>query len=193
MGLLNFRGMIKYLGFALILIFCASEVSSQKKKIRKRVTTTLVTIELTETSNWCGGARPSEEMEKEFRTPKPYPNCRLFLRKDTNAISKPVLYTIVTNEQGKASIKLLPGKYTVVDIKKKDDSVYNATLEKYKNATETTGPIDINCYKIFMAEPDFKIIVPKSMPKSLKVTHNYHKYCDWSGAPCVEFRGPYPP
>lgn len=184
--------MNKIFAFIAILIFLTGDVSAQKRKLRKRVTTTLVTIDLTQTSNWCGGARPSEEMEREFRTPKLYPNCTLFIRRDTNAISKPVLYKLITNAEGKASIRLTPGKYVVVDIQKKDDSVYTATMEKYKNATETTGPIDSSCYKIFMAEPDFIINVPKSRPRYLKVTHNYHKHCNWSGAPCVEFRGHYP-
>lgn len=184
--------MNKFFIFITLSIFLTGDISAQKRKLRKSVATTLVTINLTQTSNWCGGARPSEEMEREFRTPKPYPNCELFLRRDTNVISKPILYKVTTNAEGKASMRLTPGKYVVVDIQKKDDSVYKATLEKYKNATETTGPIDSSCYKIFMAEPDFTIIVPKSRPRTLKVSHNYHKHCNWSGAPCVEFRGHYP-
>ena len=177
--------------FSVLLSF--GDVSAQKKKvITRRVSSTKVTIQLTQTSNWCGGARPSEEMEREFRTPKPYPNCTLYLRRDTNAISKPVLYTVTTNAAGTATISLTPGKYVVVDIQKKNDSVYQATVEKYKNATETTGPIDLTCYKIFMAEPDFVITIPKKMTNYTKITHNYHKHCNWSGAPCVEFRGHYP-
>ena len=177
--------------FSVLLSF--GDVSAQKKKvITRRVSSTKVTIQLTQTSNWCGGARPSEEMEREFRTPKPYPNCTLYLRRDTNAISKPVLYTVTTNAAGTATISLTPGKYVVVDILKKNDSAYQATTEKYKNATETTGPIDLTCYKIFMAEPDFVITIPKKMTNYTKITHNYHKHCNWSGAPCVEFRGHYP-
>ena len=185
--------MDKLIVFITLSFFFTGDLSAQKRKLSKGVVSTIVTIDLTQTANWCGGARPSEEMEREFRTPKPYPNCDLFLRRDTNALSRPVLYKLTTDAQGKATIKLTPGKYVVVDIQKKNDSVYRSTIEKYKNATENTGPIDISCYKIFMAEPDFTIIVPRSAPKSLKVSHNYHKHCNWSGAPCIEYRGPYPP
>ncbi|MBL7788331.1 MAG: hypothetical protein JNL75_00695 [Chitinophagales bacterium] len=177
----------------IVLIFSTQDFFTQNSKSRKRTSTTLVSLQITQTSMWCGGARPSEEMEKEFNTPRPYPNLTLYIRKDTNAISRPVLYTITTDDAGKASIKLPPGKYVVVNIEKKDDSVYNATISKYKDATETTGPIDINCYKIFMAEPDFTIVVSKLRPRNVRVTHNYRKHCNWSGAPCVEFRGHYPP
>ena len=175
-----------------LFLVCLMDLSAQRRKISRKSSPVLVNLTITQTRNWCGGARPTEEMEQEFRTPKPYPNCTIYIRKDSNILTKPILYTLRTNENGKTRIGLAPGKYTIVNIEKKDDSVYRATINKYQNATETTGPIDVNCYNIFMAEPDFTIIVPRNT-RSLSKNHNYHKHCNWSGAPCVEFRGHYPP
>jgi len=180
-------------GLFVFLIFGLSLVHAQAKKSKKRVSSVAVNGSITQTSNWCGGARPTEEMEREFRTPKPFDNCTLYVRKDSNQLTKPILHTLTTDARGKFQLRLSPGKYVVVDILKKNDSVYQSTIHKYKEATQTTGPIDISCYNNFVALPDFTIIVPKNATKSVNVSHNYHQHCNWSGAPCVEFRGPYPP
>ncbi|MCE2963800.1 MAG: hypothetical protein ACK5UE_03475 [Chitinophagales bacterium] len=184
---------MRYLFVLLILFLSVTDMSAQKKKVRRTASSVAVTLHITQTVQWCGGARPTEEMEKEFNTPKPYPNYNLFIRKDSNDLSKHPLFSIQTNESGKFTLKLPPGKYVVVDEWKKNDSTFKSTIEKYKNETSNTGPIDTNCYKYFVSSPDFVIIVPKKSSRPIQVKHNYHKLCNWSGAPCVEFRGPYPP
>lgn len=181
-----------FLPFVFLFIICG--LSAQKRKVLSKSSTLIpINITITQTSNWCGGARPSEEMEREFRTPKPFPDCKVYIRKDSNILYSPILYSLTTNANGKINVKLPPGKYIVVNELKRDDSVYKATMERFKEATENTAPIDTQCYKIFMAEPDFVIIVPNRKSKGISKTHNYHKHCNWSGAPCVEYRGPYPP
>lgn len=176
--------------FSLIFI---SELSAQTKRTVKKQKAIRVNLSITSTMDWCGGARPTEEMEREFKTKQPYSNLGLYLRKDSNDLTKPIIYSIETNALGKSSLMLTPGKYIVVNDQKKDTSIYQTTLKKFALATETTGPIDTICYKKFIAEPDFVILVPKKSTRPLHVKYNYHKHCDWSGAPCVEFRGPYPP
>ena len=194
MGLLirNLILMRIILSFFLLLIFFV-DLSAQRRKTSRKPSPILVNLTITQTQQWCGGARPTEEMEREFSTPKPYPNCTIYIRKDSNVLNKPILHTLTTNEYGKVSVRLAPGKYTIVNIDKKDDSVYRSTIYKYQNVTESTGPIDMNCYNIFMAEPDFTIKVPPRATRSIAKRHNYFKHCNWSGAPCVEFRGHYPP
>jgi hypothetical protein len=190
--MLNSRIMRIILSLVLFIV-CIQDVSAQRRKTSRKSSSVVVNLTITQTQNWCGGARPSDEMEREFKTPKLYSNCTIYIRKDSNVLTKPILHTLSTNEYGKTSVRLTPGKYTIVNIEKKDDSVYKATINKYQNATETTGPIDVNCYNNFMAEPDFTIVVPMRSNRTITKTHNYHKHCNWSGAPCVEFRGHYPP
>lgn len=177
----------------LLLIFSCGN-SQQKFKAKKSNTPTiLIKGKITYTESWCGGARPTEEMEREFATPKPYAYYHLYLRKDTNNIKLPIYMHIVTDSLGYFSIKLPAGKYTVVDDRKKDEATYKSTLEKYKKETSYTGAIDKACYTNYVSEPDFIINVERKSTSIIQVEYNYHKGCNWSGAPCVEYRGPYPP
>jgi len=167
---------------------------SQKKKTKKIVSNPLVLIEgtITETHSYCGGARPPEDLIKELRTPKPITaQYKLYIRKDSNDLQKPILYTVLTDTLGKFSIKLPIGKYVFVDANKKDKDTYSKTLAKYKTENSQTSAIDIECYKQYIATPDFTVEVTKNSSK-LAITHNYHRDCNWSGAPCVEYRGPLP-
>lgn len=176
----------------LLIVLSLTATGQTRKRISKKVSV-LVELRITQTSNWCGGARPSEDMERELRTPKPYTNYALFIRRDSNILTKPALHTLITNEKGIAKVRLSPGRYTVVNVDKKDDSTYRATREKYKLETPNTGAIDTNCYNFFMSHPDFVIHIPRNPRYRNKIVeHNYHINCNWSGAPCVDFKGPYP-
>lgn len=181
-----FRVFISVLLLSISLGSCA-----QRKKMTAGAEITVYGT-LTQTSMWCGGARPPEELVKELATPKPLDTYDLYIRKDTNNLSNPILYKVKTDKNGNFTLKLKAGKYVVVDSKKKDKATYKATLEKYKTETETTGKIDKDCYAQFVATPDFEIVVPKSAKGSIKVSHNYHRTCDWVGTPCVEYKGALP-
>jgi hypothetical protein len=67
---------MRYLIVLLIHLLSITDMSAQKKKVRRTPSQVMVTLHITQTV-WCGGARPTEEMEKEFNTPKPYPNYNL--------------------------------------------------------------------------------------------------------------------
>jgi hypothetical protein len=130
-------------------------------------------------------------MLDEYNTPKPVANYKLYIRKNSNDINT-FYKEVITDSEGRYSVKLDPGKYSVVDERKKDKQTYFDLVKKYKTKTATTGPIDEVCLKKHFAEADFMIEVPKELEKTQESTHNYFRSCNWSGAPCVEFTGPYP-
>lgn len=180
--------------FFLLILALSGNAQRKKKKLIKPTTinTVLVNGIITSTESYCGGAPPPSDLLAELNTPKPIVQIELFIRKDVNDISKPILYTVTTDDKGQFSITLPVGNYVVVDSRKKDKVIYNQTLEKYKVETNNTSAIDIECYKQYIKEPDFYIKVTSSSKQPISISHNYHKKCDWAGAPCVEYRGPLP-
>lgn len=148
---------------------------------------------ITSTSQYCGGAPPPKEYLDALNTPQPLANKKLYLRRDTQDIRKPMLYTLTTNDSGRVSIRLKAGKYVVVDETKKDMALYHTLCEKYKEKTNKTGPIDPKCLMDYMSTADFGFEVkPSRKIQRLKVSHNYFKSCNWAGVPCVNYTGYYP-
>jgi hypothetical protein len=180
-----------------IVLICISFSSHAQTKKRKKSQTVkfavsnqiIVSGTITETQQYCGGAPPPQSMLDEYNTPKPVANYKLYIRKVLNDINTPIFKSVETDANGKFQISLEPGKYTVVDERKKDKQTYSDLVKKYKTTTETTGPIDEICLKKYFAEADFEITVLKT---AQVVSHNYFRTCNYAGAPCVEFTGAYP-
>lgn len=187
--------MKKYITILFLIIATISshaQISKKKLKSNSKASYTVAGT-LTESFQYCGGAPPPEEMLKELNTPKPLGNYQLFLRLKINDILQPIYKSVTTDSLGRFSFKLAPGKYSVVDIKKKDTSVFNQTMEKYKSETDQTAAIDVNCFITYISKPDFVIDIPLKPKKStIVITHNYFRTCEYSGSPCVEFRGAMP-
>lgn len=175
-----------------ILIFIAFSFVSVAQK--KKPVLTALELTITSTSQYCGGADPPKELIDHLAKPKPLENKLIYVRKEKNDLSTPILYTLTTNLNGRASLKLAPGKYTFVDATKKDRLLYDSLLMKHREATSQAGPIDPKCLMDYMSTPDFEVIIPKTKKKrTMKVEYNYFQSCNWAGVPCAEFRGQYPP
>ncbi len=184
--------MINMKNIIAFLFFINFALSSEAQK--KRPILTVLELSITSTSQYCGGAAPPQELQDNLAKPKPLENKVIYVRKDKNDLSTPILYTLTTDLNGRASLKLAPGKYTFVDASKKDRLLYDALLIKHKEATGQAGPIDPKCLLEYMTNPDFEVIIPKTKKKATKkVGFNYFLSCNWAGVPCAEFRGQYPP
>ncbi len=144
------------------------------------VTTYLVSGTMMELRNYCGGARPSEEILH----PKPIATGRikLFIRKSsTNETSQPIIDSIVSAADGTFSIRLAPGTYCFVERKKKD-----AMVMPQDDKFNTYDP---ECYKKEYATCDFSIEVKTDVAKTEIVLE---RHCPWR-TPCVNYHGPLPP
>ncbi len=74
-----------------------------------------------QTSEYCGGAQPPEEILEALLKEKPFPNKRLFVRAGTvNKIARPILQSFTTNAEGHFEISLPSGDYCVFEEGKKD-------------------------------------------------------------------------
>ena len=161
-------------------------VSPQKTTFYK------ITGVITETSSYCGGAAPSDELIKELETPKPIAFKKMFVKSgNVNKANAKVIKEFTTDSLGQFSLKLPYGQYCLVDEDKVNDAKYKLILTKYAVKTESNEPVDPKCLAKWFAQPDYIFSVSKKSAK--KIAHNYHRACNWSGAPCVIYNGPFPP
>jgi hypothetical protein len=182
---------MKKILFLLFLPMLAQAQMSKKTLIRKYQ----ISFSITQTSDWCGGMRPTDDMLKEFSSPKPFPNKWIYIKKNRKGKSQidiPILDSFESNEQGEIACKLPEGNYQIVESWNKDSAVYLATLERYKIATEFNDTIDKACFDKVFNQPYFLFQVSKSFKIKRKHVLNFHKTCNYSGSKCVRYKGPYP-
>jgi hypothetical protein len=182
---------MKKILFLLFLPMFAQAQMSKKTLIRKYQ----ISFSITQTMNWCGGMRPSDEMLKEFSSPKPFPNKWIYVKKNTKGklqIDLPIIDSFESNENGEINCSFPEGNYQIVESWNKDSAVYLATLERYKIATEFNDTIDKACFDKVFNEPYYLFQVSKSLKIKRKHVLNFHKTCNYSGSKCVRYKGPYP-
>jgi len=92
---------MKYLSIVILSAIMGTACQSQKK----------VSISINYLQPYCGGARPTEEMEADAQTPKPLKNTALVL---LDAAKK--AKTVKTDEQGKLNLHLKPGHYELMEV-----------------------------------------------------------------------------
>lgn len=171
-----------------VFLFAQTNKISKSNKIE-------LTFFITQTNDWCGGMRPTEEMLKDLNTPKPFPNKWLFIKKNIKGkshIDIPIIDSFISNEQGEITCKLPEGNYQIVESWNKDWAEYKATLERYKVATEFNDTIDKACFDKVFRQAYYQFQVSKSLKFKRKHMLNFHKTCNYSGSKCVRYKGPYP-
>jgi hypothetical protein len=156
-----------------------------KKKDRVAIKKTKrVSIVVTQTSAYCGGAAPTEEILKQLQVPRPLPNWKLlFYRADVKLQErrgKPE--SAVTNENGliRISLEPLPNNlvYCVVEESKGGELIVPPDHEHTK--------YDKKCLERQHSSCDFVLTTANTT-----ATINFPSYCTW-GTPCVHYTGSLP-
>lgn len=138
---------------------------------------------ITQTSSYCGGARPSEEMLEEYGKPKPYPGKTLYISKSG---SREVFSRFVSNDSGYFSLSLPAGSYRVWQ---------DEQLRPFKPGQESENKMivaDTSCLRRWWNTPlgEFELESESVNLKSI----NFHRPCFVSGdVPCMSYTGPMPP
>lgn len=138
------------------------------------------------TSEYCGGARPTEEMEAEFARPKPYQGKTLYVRKgrDNDPRKKTVL-KVTSNENGEFNFWLAPGKYILIQ----EEQVNCLDTAMFKGEYLSADPA---CLKAWWQKPLAILEVRKNKIEGLEFF--FHRACFVStDIPCVRYNGPTPP
>ncbi len=195
------RSLIVLFLFSSVSVFPQGDVQkSEGKKIQTIKETSIagnekkffVEINVTQTSSYCGGARPSPEMIEQLGTPTPLAEKKLYIKKgEKNTFDSNIFLEISSDTSGKIQLLLPSGKYFIVDESKKGKSSYNALLKRFAKASNNYTEVNKNCLKNWFEQPDFVFEINEADSKGLRI--NFHKGCIWTETPCVHYTGPKPP
>jgi hypothetical protein len=175
--------MIRIFSLILLLVSC-----SARKKDKTDEPTFTFSGTVTQTSSYCGGARPSEETVQEYNKPKPYAGKVLHVRlgADNNAGGKVVL-KLVADSAGFFSGSLPAGSYCIVQ----EEQLKPLDLSAISGKGDTPVNIDTICIRKWWNGRLAEIDLTSKNVSGLSV--NFHHPCFVSGdVPCRRYSGPMP-
>ena len=146
----------------------------------------LISGQVTQTSSYCGGARPSQEMLDQIATPVAYPNKKFYIRKGkTNSLNNNFLKSFTTDKDGNFTIRLRKGIYSII---------LEEQLKEINSAdyTSTNQQVDTSCIKEWWSKP-YSILEVKNK-NITQLNFNFHHRCFVTNdIPCLNYVGPMPP
>lgn len=182
---LNMRFAVR---IALIYMLCSAQRCTPSVGVIKiDPDTVTVTIKVTTTTPYCGGARPSDEILFDSRKPKPLKGQLFHLKEGTtNSLKTKELAQQVTDTAGTLVFKLIPGKYMLL-------------LPEQMVAMDTTAFKDNRYYKFdrkclhdWWKKPVLLLEVTRG--EGNLFTLHFDRKCFVSGwSPCESYVGPPPP
>lgn len=118
---------IRFLSIAMLSVISLN-IGCKAKKIAGAHQLSLT---ISSTNEYCGGAAPSEEMLKEMSTPKVLPNATVYFVKRNDEGVNTEEFAFTTDGKGRISLQLMPGHYYVYNMSQKqlNESVVNMTPE----------------------------------------------------------------
>ncbi len=154
---------------------------------KKKVALFNISGKVTQTSTYCGGAEPSEEILAEYSKEKPYAGKTFYIRKgNINALNSKIILSFKADENGKFSFQLPPGIYSIIQ----EAQVKEIKAEDYnkKESLQT----DVSCLKNWWFKPYYVLEIKD---KDISGLHfKFHHPCFVSGdIPCIQYIGPMPP
>jgi len=152
--------MTNKISFLLLLLHCSFAGISQKKSL---------TLTITYTEPYCGGARPTKEIEEATQTPKPYAKKTVVIVSESGK-----LCVVKTNSAGVLKVKLKEGSYKVYE---------SWRYYKQAPAPNQLKDMDSECLK---SEWQKEIYTIKIGPQGNEVVSKNEIviYCPWA-VPCL--------
>lgn len=143
---------------------------------------------LMQTSKYCGGAKPSEEILKDAATPKPYEGKVFYVRVGKkNSTKAEVITSFTTDANGEFSFQITPGTYSIIQEKQ-----LNALTSADLRSSDPNTKVDSKCMKNWWVKP-FHLLVVKTENITIP-DWTIHHPCFVSGdIPCIKYVGPMPP
>lgn len=129
-----------------------------------------VTINLNYFQPYCGGARPSKEIQEDAAKPKPYINKTVVLISERGKV-----YSVQTNSLGVIQIKLKKGTYKLYEAWRYSKSNMNG---------DAKTNYDEECLKNEWKNESYQIRVTKE-GYDIKEVNQIINYCDWN-VPCLK-------
>lgn len=134
---------------------------------------------------YCGGAAPTKDQENGFTNP--IANEVFYIYKDERPGSVTKMVKVTTNDQGKFSIDLKEGSYSIIH---GDKALPLAEfIEKKKIIGQFYEYSDDSCFETWRTTPDFTINLTGPADEIVVIS----KQCFTGDNPCMQYDGPYPP
>ncbi len=150
-----------------------------------------VTIYVTRTDSYCGGARPTDEILNAITSPKPLADKEIFIRPGSvNNTEDKILGQGVSDKNGIVVLNLPKGNYHLVFSNKSDRSFSEELLKTYEEKSQNYSAINKACLEEWLKQPELLFEVKA---KDAVFTVNWNQPCPWHAVPCVNYTGPLPP
>ncbi len=174
---------MKNLKLMIVLYTLGGSVYAQKAN------STLYTIsgKVTQTSSYCGGAAPTQEMMENYNTPSKYTGKVFYIRKGrTNTTKQPIVLKFISDSSGNFSFKLPPGDYIIIQ----KEQVKPLNFKNIRLGFQIS--LDKPCLKEWWKKPFSILEVQEKDIQNLNF--NFHHSCFLPGdLPCRNYTGPLPP
>lgn len=169
----------------LVLCIIGNVIYSQTNK--KKTISFNISGKVTQTSTYCGGAEPSEEILAEYSKAKPYNGKTFYVRKgNTNTLKGKIILSFKADENGKFSFQLPPGIYSIIQETQVKEI---KTMDYKKNGSLPADPI---CLKNWWVKPYYILEIKDK--DVIDLHFKFHHPCFVSGdIPCIQYTGPMPP
>lgn len=139
-----------------------------------------------QTSSYCGGARPPQELITRLATPTPYPGKTFYIRAGrVNDVKIKVLTSFTTDKDGNFSINLSAGTYAIL----LKEQVTEMNAADYETKTQA---VDINCLAEWWQKPYYLLEVKQNIA-SLDFVFHHRCFITHDDIPCIRYSGPKPP
>ena len=173
----------------ILMAFLAIVLISCTHLFKLKVGFSTLIINVTYTTEYCMGMRPTDEMLDSLAKPRPYVGKKLYLKKGiTNDTLTPILQTLITKADGTIALPdLFPGKYYIID----EDHLHTKNYGKLQDIQVT----DQACINKWFKKPLLNFEVKKNIKQHLYYTINFHKSCykGEASVPCIRYTGPMKP
>ncbi len=175
-----------------IVYSCGNAKNKKDTSAQTEITLYSITISTTRTDSYCGGAKPTPEMEMEHRRKKVYPNTKIYVRRgEINEYTTAPILILTTDEKGQVTTGLPKGKYTFVFDNKADEKTFKSVVKSVENSSDFDN-LNTDCLDRFFKRPDGSIEITGN-EDDYKVELNRHYNCAWNSIPCARFTGNLPP
>ncbi|MBK7762453.1 MAG: hypothetical protein IPI46_03665 [Bacteroidetes bacterium] len=171
---------MKYIYLLLFFCFIGWNAEAQSKVYN------YVTIKgiVTETSDYCGGAMPNEQVLEALKTPQPIAGKTIYIKIGSkNSEGKAIYKKLITDSAGCFKVRLKSGQtYCFVEEWKSKKFIIPKDTDEVK--------WDAECLRKRFQTADYLLTVKSSRNGMVKI--NFHNRCFYKPY-CGEYTGPIPP
>jgi hypothetical protein len=141
---------------------------------------------VTQTSPYCGGAKPPKELLDQLATPVAYPNKKFYIRLGkTNNAKAGIIKSFTTDSTGSFSTQLVPGTYSII----LEEQVHKINAGNYTKKYEVA---DNKCLQEWWAKPYYVLEVKNNNTDQLNFVFHHRCYLS-NDIPCITYIGPLHP